>query len=49
MFQIASMPHDLTTASMERFARDVMPAAMALEGSGKWEPNLDAVPTQAAE
>jgi alkanesulfonate monooxygenase SsuD/methylene tetrahydromethanopterin reductase-like flavin-dependent oxidoreductase (luciferase family) len=49
MFQIASMPHDLTIASMERFAKDVMPAAMALEGAGKWEPDLAAVPTQAAE
>ena len=49
MFQIGSMPNDLTIASMERFARDVMPDAMAMEGSGKWEPNLDSVPTQAAE
>lgn len=49
MFQIASMPHDLTVASMERFARDVMPGAMALEGEGKWEPNVEVVPTQAAE
>jgi hypothetical protein len=49
MFQIASMPHDLTVASMERFAREVMPAVMALEGSGRWEPNAEAVPTQAAE
>ena len=49
MFQIASMPHDLATASMRRFAEEVMPAAMALEGSGQWEPNAQEVPTQAAE
>ena len=49
MFQIGSMPHDLTVASMDRFAKDVMPAAMALEGTGQWEPNQQPVPTQAAE
>ena len=49
MFQIGSMPHDMTVASMERFAKDVMPAAMALEGDGRWEPDMAAVPTQAAE
>lgn len=27
MFQIASMPHDMTVASMKRFAAEVMPAA----------------------
>ena len=49
MFQIASMPHDLATASMKRFAEEVMPAAMALEGAGQWQPNAEEVPTQAAE
>ena len=29
MFQIASMPHDMTVASMKRFAAEVMPAAKA--------------------
>ena len=27
MFQVASMPHDMTVASMRRFANEVMPAA----------------------
>ena len=27
MFQVASMPHDMTVASMKRFAAEVMPAA----------------------
>ena len=38
MFQIASLPSDLTRRSMELFAREVMPAAMSLEGEGRWEP-----------
>jgi hypothetical protein len=29
IFQVGSMPHDLTMRSMERFARDVMPALRA--------------------
>ena len=49
MFQIASMSHDLATASMRRFAEEVMPAAMDLEGAGQWEPNSEEVPSQAAE
>jgi hypothetical protein len=27
MFQVASMPHDMTVASMKRFSEHVMPAA----------------------
>ena len=27
MFQVASMPHEMTVASMKRFAEEVMPAA----------------------
>ena len=38
MFQIASLPGDLTLRSMELFAREVMPAAMSLSGEGRWEP-----------
>ena len=38
MFQIASLPKALTIRSMELFAREVMPAAAALEGAGRWEP-----------
>ena len=49
MFQIGSMPHDLTIASMERFSQEVMKDLMALEGAGKWEPDQEAIPTQAAE
>ena len=29
LMQLQSMPHDLTMRSMERFARDVMPALRA--------------------
>jgi hypothetical protein len=29
IFQVGSMPHELTLRSMERFARDVMPAPRA--------------------
>ena len=49
MFQIASMPHELTVASMKRFSEDVMPDAMALEGSGQWEPDAEEAQAQAAE
>ena len=48
MFQIGSLPTDLTVASMERFARDVMPAALALEGAGQWEPGGETVAAQNA-
>jgi alkanesulfonate monooxygenase SsuD/methylene tetrahydromethanopterin reductase-like flavin-dependent oxidoreductase (luciferase family) len=48
MFQIGSMPHDLTIASMERFSREVMTDAMALEGEGRWEPNMKDMPAVAA-
>jgi alkanesulfonate monooxygenase SsuD/methylene tetrahydromethanopterin reductase-like flavin-dependent oxidoreductase (luciferase family) len=48
MFQIGSMPHDLTIASMQRFSREVMKDAMALEGEGRWEPKKAAAPAVAA-
>jgi alkanesulfonate monooxygenase SsuD/methylene tetrahydromethanopterin reductase-like flavin-dependent oxidoreductase (luciferase family) len=48
MFQIGSMPHDLTIASMQRFSREVMKDAMALEGEGRWEPNMKDMPAVAA-
>jgi len=38
MFQMATLPHDLTMRSMERFAREVMPALHPLTGEGTWEP-----------
>ena len=49
MFQIGSMSHKLTLASMERFTQEVMQEVMALEGSGKWEPDQAETATQAAE
>ena len=49
MFQIGSMSHKLTLASMERFTQEVMQDVMALEGSGKWEPDQAETATQAAE
>jgi hypothetical protein len=48
MFQIGSMPHDLTIASMQRISREVMKDAMALEGEGRWEPKKAAAPAVAA-
>ncbi len=49
MFQIASMPTSLTLRSMERFASEVMPAAMELEGTGTWEPGQHLTAMQAAQ
>lgn len=49
MFQIGSMPHDLTVSSMNRFAEHVMPALAELKGEGRWEPGKNDVPIQAAE
>ncbi|MBM3485539.1 MAG: LLM class flavin-dependent oxidoreductase [Alphaproteobacteria bacterium] len=43
MFQTATMPHDITMRSMERFARDVMPALQASTGEGRWEPSKGVV------
>ena len=48
MFQIGSMPHDMAMRSMELFAGEVMPAAMALEGEGRWEPARDTAVAGAA-
>tara|TARA_R110000787_G_scaffold123236_1_gene234191 strand:- start:468 stop:851 length:384 start_codon:yes stop_codon:yes gene_type:complete len=39
MFQIATMPSDITLRSMELFAREVLPAATELHGDGQWVPD----------
>ena len=49
MFQIASLPRELTVRSMELFAREVMPGVMELEGEGQWQPGRAPVAAQAAE
>ena len=35
MFQVASMPHEMTVASMKRFAEEVMPAAKQFGVTGE--------------
>ncbi len=48
MFQIATMPTALARRSMELFAYDVMPAAMELEGAGRWQPGETLADTASA-